>query len=98
MLFAARQTGRIARGDCGWYDSETMDCFENKLIVVRWLEVLWNGRDLSVADQIFAPHYVRRSDAIEVRGPEGVRRMAEMYFKAIPDLEFRLDHMIAELD
>lgn len=73
-----------------------MSVRDNKAVIRRWMDDLWNGRNLDAADEIFAPHYVRRGS--EVTGPAGVKEMAKSYLAAFPDLEFRMNEMIGEAD
>jgi steroid delta-isomerase-like uncharacterized protein len=58
---------------------------QNKALVRCIYEDLWNRADPSVADEIFAH-------------PEGVKRFLLQFLAAFPDLQHRVDEMIAEGD
>lgn len=76
-----------------------MSAEENKAIVRRLFEELWNQGKLDVADEIFATDYIFHEPvAGEVRGPEGFKQFVSMYRIAFPDLQFRIEDQIAEGD
>jgi steroid delta-isomerase-like uncharacterized protein len=58
---------------------------QNKILVRRVFEEMWNYSDLSVADEIFAQ-------------PEGARRFVSEFLTAFPDLHHTIEDMIAEGD
>ena len=73
---------------------------QNKAVAMRFFEA-WNARDLDAFDEIIA------SDAVEhdpqnpfrdTRGPEGVKRNAQMYQAAFSDGRFEVHEQIAEGD
>lgn len=73
-------------------------------IVHRFTEELWNGRDLSVADDIIDPscvtHQLRSSSrSLEfVRGPETLKAHVGEFLAAFPDLRLEVEQQIAEDD
>ncbi len=58
---------------------------ENKAVMVRVYEEMWNRKDLAIADEIFAH-------------PEGVQRFVSEFLKAFPDLRHTVEELIAEGD
>src|SRR5688572_7396279 len=76
----------------------------NKAIVTRFYEELWNNRNISVADEIFARDCVThqlRSGAVSAgapRSPEAVKQHVAEWLKGFPDLRFSIEQMIAEAD
>ncbi len=62
-----------------------MSEIENKALVVRIYEEMWNKKDLAIAGEIFAR-------------PEGVQRFLSEFLKAFPDLHHTVEEMIAESD
>jgi len=76
----------------------------NKALVRRFIDQMWNQRQLELADQIFAPDCVThqlRGGADPTgapRTPELVRREAESWLAAFPDLKFEIQQMIAAED
>ena len=83
---------------------ETMSAAQNKAIVSRFYEELWNDRNLQVADELFADDCVThqlRSGAEPVgvpRGPEAIKHHVADWMRGFPDLRFTIEEMIAEGD
>jgi len=77
-----------------------MSLEENKAIVRRWSEELFNQGNLVVADEIVAPTYRRHDpgDPFAVEGPEGVKRLVSILRAQVPDLHITLEDVIAEGD
>src|SRR5712692_5861118 len=71
---------------------------QNKAIVRRLFEELWNKGNLSVADQLFSPNYAHHDPSTPDfgRGPESERKRATLYRTAFPDLELTIEDIIAE--
>jgi steroid delta-isomerase-like uncharacterized protein len=70
----------------------------NKELVRRFYEEVWNLGNLDVADEVFAPEYLRhdsRSSAPEP-GPAGQKRIAADFRAAFPDLSFEVDLILGE--
>ena len=76
-----------------------MSVEENKAVLHRHVEELFNKGDLAVADEVISADYVYHSPlGIEFKGPEGVKQMVAMGHDAFPDLHFTIDDMVAEGD
>ena len=77
---------------------------DNVAIVQRFVEELWNNRQLDTADEIFAPHCIthqlRSGEPItsEPRDPETLKQHIREWVKAFPDLQFTLEQTIANGD
>ena len=77
---------------------------ENKKIVRRFIDEMWNARKLDIADELFAADCVthqRRNgedSAGSARSAESVKREATAWLTGFPDLEFVLEQMIAAGD
>ena len=71
---------------------------QNKTIVRRSFEEVWNKGYAPVADELFAPAYSHHdSSTPDVgRGPEGEKKRATLYRNAFPDLRFTIEDIIAE--
>jgi steroid delta-isomerase-like uncharacterized protein len=71
---------------------------QNKAIVRRLFEELWNKGNLSVADQLFSPNYAHHDPSAPDfgRGPESERKRATLYRTAFPDLQLTIEDIIAE--
>lgn len=76
----------------------------SKHVIRRFVDELWNGRRLEVADQIFSEDCVThqlRSGALDEpapRGPQAIQEHVSAWLKSFPDLRFRIEQMIAEGD
>ncbi len=77
-----------------------MQAEENKAVIRRFLEEVFKGGNLDLADELFAPDYVLHDPAVpeEVRGPEGIKQYVSMYRSAYPDTRFTVEDSIAEGD
>jgi steroid delta-isomerase-like uncharacterized protein len=77
-----------------------MSMEENRAIVDRYREEVFNEKNLAAIPKYVAPHYVRRDPGApaEVRGPDGVKQLAAMFFAAFPDIHFDAEDIIAEGD
>jgi steroid delta-isomerase-like uncharacterized protein len=77
---------------------------QNKAVVKRFIEEMWNQRKLELADELFAPdcitHQLRTGADAQgsPRSPETVKREAAGWFTAFPDLRFDLEQMLAADD
>jgi steroid delta-isomerase-like uncharacterized protein len=77
-----------------------MSAEENKALVRRVIEEMFNKGNLDAADELIAPHFVDHHPAMpeEVRGPEGLKEVAAMYRVAFSDLHMEIEEQIAEGD
>lgn len=73
---------------------------ENKTISRRRLEDLFNAGNLDVADEIIAPDHTNHDPTIPdfPSGPEGLKRVANLYRKAFPDARFTIQDQIDKED
>jgi C-1 hydroxylase len=67
---------------------------ENKQIVRRFLEEVWNQSRLDVADELVHPLFENN----EGMGPEAVKRNVRAFKTAFPDLHDTIEQLIAEGD
>jgi len=76
----------------------------NVAIIQRFINDLWNARDLSVADEIFAEncvtHQLRSGSAVTAarRDPETIKKHVLEWLNAFPDLTFSVEQMVADGD
>lgn len=73
---------------------------ENKTIVRRVFEELFNGQNLDAADELYAADYIDNDPAAPDTGtgPERVKQEVQMYLGGFPDLTFTVEDQIAEGD
>jgi steroid delta-isomerase-like uncharacterized protein len=75
---------------------------ENKAIVRRWFEEVWNKGRSDAIDEMFAAdgiaHGLSDDPAAPLRGPAGFRVLHEQFRGAFPDIEVNVEDVIAEGD
>jgi steroid delta-isomerase-like uncharacterized protein len=73
---------------------------ENKALVRRSFEEVFNQGNLDAVEEIFAPDYVLHDPTSpeEIRGTEGMKQYVSMYRHAFPDLQQTIEDQIAEGD
>lgn len=76
----------------------------NKQIVRRFVAEVWNEGKLDVADELLAPGYIEHpstpdeSRPAEPTGPDGMKQFIQMFRGSFPDMEFTIEHILAEDD
>ncbi len=71
----------------------------NKTLMHRFLEEVFNKKNLSALDEFIAPNQVDHTlPAFLPTTPEGTKRAIGMYLKAFPDLHLTVEDMFAEGD
>lgn len=80
-----------------------MSTEENKAVVRRLYEELYQKRNIAVVDEVFAPDYVRHMAFVgwrtsKLRGPEVYRDDMTHLLPTFPDLSVTVEQMIAEGD
>lgn len=73
---------------------------ENKAVVGRLMEEVWTRGNLSLADHLFSANYTHHDTSTPDfgPGPEGEKKRATLYRSAFPDLQFKVEDVIAEGD
>jgi predicted ester cyclase len=69
---------------------------DNKLIMYRMIDEIWNKGNLQVADEIFAPDHYSPSAPDLPKGPESVKMLAGMFRAAMPDYHMNIDMIMAD--
>jgi len=63
-----------------------------------WEEV-FNGRKLSLIDEIFTADWVYHGvGGLKVYGPKGLKQFLTEYYNAFPDMQVKVENLIAEGD
>ena len=77
-----------------------MSTEENKAIVRRYHEELFNKGNMAIADEIFDSNYLNSAfDNLGLpRGPEGFKQYASMIRSAFPDFHLAIEDQVAEGD
>jgi len=73
---------------------------ENKALVRRWVEEIWNKGNLSAADELFAANYLHHDPSSPDfgLGPQSEKQRANLYRGAFSDLQLTIDDLVAEGD
>ena len=72
---------------------------ENRAIVRRLYEEVWNEGKLVAADEIFAPDYVGHDPFFAPEpGPEGAKRLVRAFRAAFPEAQISIEQQVAEGD
>ena len=72
---------------------------ENKATFRRYIEEVWNRKNLEVVDEIFDRYLSHQPDGPTLeRGPEDVKRFVSEFRSAFPDFRISIDDQIAEGD
>ena len=77
-----------------------MSAEENKTLVRRWFEELFNAENLDVADEFVAQDHVAHDPVLPdlPPGPEGDKQVVNFYHSAFPDANITIEDQIAEGD
>ncbi len=82
-------------------DSADQKIEANKQLVRLWIEDGWNSnRNKEVVDRVFAQDWVDGNPAFpnQPKGIEGAMYFVEQYRNALPDIQFKITHLIADAD
>ncbi len=71
---------------------------ENKAIVRRILEEIWNKRNPDLIPELFATNYVNNNPNGESHGLSGYRAIYDTYVTAFPDIQFNIESIMGEDD
>ena len=71
---------------------------ENKAIVHRLYEEVWNKRRLELVDEIISPSHALHDPNVtgSAIGPEAYKRQVTRFVTAFPDLRFTIEDAVAE--
>ena len=73
-----------------------MSSEQNKKIMTRMIEEVWNEGNLATADELFAPDHTSPSAPQLPPGSEGVKILVTMFRQAMPDYHMQIDLMVAD--
>ena len=77
-----------------------MSVEENRKVIRRYFEEVWNSGDLSVLDEIVDPAYINHSPSTPgtVQGPDDLKPVISVLRRAFPDLRFTIEDEVYEGD
>ena len=69
---------------------------ENKQLIIKYFDEVWNKGKLDVLDEIIAPTYINHNPGTPnpIPGPEGLKPIVVEIRKAFPDLKFEIKNML----
>jgi predicted ester cyclase len=73
-----------------------MSVEQNKAIMRRMIEEIWNKGNLLVADELFHADHFSPSAPDLPKGPESVKMLAQMFRSAMPDYHMTIDMIMAD--
>lgn len=79
-------------------DTDPARVAQNRALMERFIEAVWNQKKLEVADEVFAPNATSPDAAMLPPGGAGVKIIAGMFFEAFPDFHMEIDFLAAEGD
>jgi steroid delta-isomerase-like uncharacterized protein len=73
---------------------------ENKAIVRRLYEAVWNERKLEVVDELISPSHALHEPTVSGSqvGPEAYRQQVARFTTPFPDLRFAIEDIVSEND
>jgi predicted ester cyclase len=71
---------------------------ENKALVERWFEEVWNKGRADAVDEMFAAEGIARGLGQDLHGPAEFKVFHSTFREAFPDVRVQVDEMIAEGD
>jgi steroid delta-isomerase-like uncharacterized protein len=80
-------------------ERKAMSAEENKQLVLRWKDELWNKRNPNVVDELCSSDYVGRISGVPgpIRGREALKQLIAAYFAAF-DIDDTPEFLVAEDD
>lgn len=77
-----------------------MNVAQNKALVARFYDEVWDKGNLEVAHEVFVDDYVRHDlrPSQALPGPAGQAKIAEDFRRAFPDLRFVVDLLLGDGD
>jgi predicted ester cyclase len=76
-----------------------MSTEDNKRLVLRWKDEIWNKRNVNIVDELYAPDYIGHIVGAPgpVRGRQALKQMIAPYLAAF-DIHIKSEFLIAEGD
>jgi steroid delta-isomerase-like uncharacterized protein len=71
---------------------------QNKNLIRRIVEEVWNKKNLAVIDELYADNYVAHTPNGLLKGRAGIRQHVTTYLSAFPDCKIAIDDILAEDD
>jgi steroid delta-isomerase-like uncharacterized protein len=69
---------------------------ENKALLRRWFEEVWNRGRVEAIDELLSSDAVIHGLGADTHGPDGFKPFHAAYRSAFPDVTLRIDEIVAE--
>lgn len=69
---------------------------QNKKLMRRAVEEVWNGRNFEAMGELVARDFVIHLPHADIHGAEGAKRFYGMLYEAFPDLHFTIEDQFAD--
>ena len=69
---------------------------ENKTLVLRWFEEVWNKGRASAVDEMLAENGVVHGLGSDLHGPAEFKSVHTTYKEVFPDIRFHIDELVEE--
>ena len=74
-----------------------MSAEENKALIRREYDEVWNQGKLDVMDELYATDIVcHMPGSPDIQGIDGIKQIANMFYIAFPDMQYMIEDMIGE--
>jgi steroid delta-isomerase-like uncharacterized protein len=75
-----------------------MSTEENKALARRYIEEVFNQKNLATVDELNTPDFVLHNASMTIQGLEAYKQFLSMYLAAFPDAQTTIEDMLAEGD
>ncbi|MBI3856864.1 MAG: ester cyclase [Planctomycetes bacterium] len=88
----------LAVAGCSSVHTQAQQAEDNKALMKKFIDRM-NKHDLSVIDEVFDASFVDHETAPGVPPTrEGLKQMMAQYLRAFPDMQMKVEHLVAEGD
>lgn len=71
---------------------------QNKKVIEQLFNEGMNGRNFNTFDRLIAPEFVNHGMPNSHSGPDGFREIMQQFIDAFPDMNIKVEHVVAEGD
>jgi steroid delta-isomerase-like uncharacterized protein len=71
---------------------------DSRTLTLRILQEIWNAKNPSLIEELYSDDCVIHTPNGEVRGVEGSMRLYQTYTSSFPDVQFKIQQIVAEGD
>jgi steroid delta-isomerase-like uncharacterized protein len=71
---------------------------DSRRLTLRILQEVWNAKNPVLIEELYSEDCVIHTPDGEVRGVEGSKRLYQTYISSFPDVQFEIQHIVAEGD